>query len=66
MFNPVFFSVAFLSSPGAYFPENSLVEKPQSKKPKPFGSTTKRFQDSDYVVSHPSVGSYEVDEVCLF
>lgn len=52
-----------IPGPGAYFPENSLLEKPQSKKPKPFGSTTKRFQDTDYVVSQPSVGSYEVDEI---
>jgi hypothetical protein len=53
----------FLSRPGAYFPENSLVEKAQSKKPKPFGSSMKRFQDIENSATQPAVGSYEVDEV---
>ena len=55
-----FFS--FNYRPGAYFPENSLVEKPQSKKPKPFGSSMKRFQDIENSATQPAVGSYEVDE----
>ncbi|KAJ3303471.1 Sperm-tail PG-rich repeat-containing protein 2 [Kappamyces sp. JEL0829] len=49
--------------PGAYFPENTM-EKPHSHKPKPFGSSTKRFTETDELLrSQPSVGSYEIDDI---
>ncbi|KAJ3260086.1 Sperm-tail PG-rich repeat-containing protein 2 [Boothiomyces macroporosus] len=51
-----------IPGPGAYFPETP-VEKPQSKKQKPFGSTSKRFQSDDNPSKEtPAVGSYEIDE----
>ncbi|KAJ3324323.1 Sperm-tail PG-rich repeat-containing protein 2 [Boothiomyces sp. JEL0866] len=51
-----------IPGPGAYFPE-STVEKPHSRKQKPFGSTTKRFPGSDNPSKEtPAVGAYEIDE----
>ena len=51
-----------IPGPGAYTPELKL-EKPHSHKPKPFGSSTKRFTENDPKASQPAVGSYEIDEV---
>ena len=53
-----------IPGPGAYTPELQL-EKPHSHKPKPFGSSTRRFSDNDPKASQPAVGSYEIDEVFL-
>ncbi|KAJ3272537.1 Sperm-tail PG-rich repeat-containing protein 2 [Terramyces sp. JEL0728] len=52
-----------IPGPGAYFPE-ATAEKPHSRRPKPFGSTTKRFTSSDNPSKEmPAVGAYEIDEV---
>jgi hypothetical protein len=48
--------------PGSYFPEQ-VAEKPHSSKPKPFGSTTRRFGPLEHTnETIPAVGSYEVEK----
>ncbi|KAJ2991636.1 Sperm-tail PG-rich repeat-containing protein 2 [Globomyces sp. JEL0801] len=51
-----------IPGPGAYFPE-ATPEKPHSRKPKPFGSSSKRFQDQYHYQKEPAVGSYDIDAI---
>jgi hypothetical protein len=55
-----------IPGPGAYFPEN-VPDKPHTIKPKPFGSTTKRFEDNPvFKEGIPAVGSYNLEEVPMY
>jgi hypothetical protein len=63
--NDVFIRLYYLIGPGAYYPELSVIAKPPTFKPQPFGSTTNRFDNSAETRSKqlPAPGSYDLEAI---